>query len=133
MGSFNEKTTMVDDKSIVYSKGRHPYLVIYIGNDNGRQNGDLILAQFANTINENKRTEDLFGRYSSDEFIILPRGEMSKESIQVYCEHLRKAAQSFEFCFEQTCVRITISLGFHLAKTQRSNADTMLLLWNMKG
>jgi diguanylate cyclase (GGDEF)-like protein len=280
MGSFNEKTTIVDDKSIVYSKGRHPYLVIYIGNDNGRrfklnngfmtigrslqadisidddqisrihcviewmgdtitvedkgstngtyingqkisratlqpgvpiqlgysimkieykteaeiqseqnllpkasldvltgifnryhftklaskeiayairhklpigvivmdidnfervndlyghQNGDLILAQFANTINENKRTEDLFGRYSSDEFIILPRGEMSKESIQVYCEHLRKAAQSFEFCFEQTCVRITISLGFHLAKTQRSNADTMLLLWNMKG
>ncbi len=92
----------------------------------GHQNGDLILAQLANTINENKRIEDLFGRYSSDEFIILPRGEISKESIQVHCEHLRKAAQSFEFCFEQTCARITISLGFHLAKTQKSNADTLL-------
>ena len=92
----------------------------------GHQNGDLVLAQFANTINENKSIEDLFGRYSGDEFIILPRGEVSKEGIQVHCERIRKAAQSFEFCFEQTYVRITISLGFHLAKTRRSNADTML-------
>ena len=92
----------------------------------GHQNGDLVLAQFADTINENKRIEDLFGRYGGDEFIILPRGEISKEDIQVHCERLRKAAESFEFCFQETYVRITISLGFHLAKTQRSYADTML-------
>ncbi|MGD8961024.1 MAG: GGDEF domain-containing protein [Desulfobacterales bacterium] len=92
----------------------------------GHQNGDFVLAQFANTINENKRIEDLFGRYGGDEFMILPRGKISKEGIQVHCERIRKAAESFEFCFQETCVRITISLGFHLAKTQRSNADTML-------
>ena len=92
----------------------------------GHQNGDLVLAQFAKTINENKRTEDLFGRYGGDEFIILPRGEISKEGIQVHCERIRKAAESFEFCFDETCIRLTISLGFHLAKTQRSNADTIL-------
>ena len=92
----------------------------------GHQNGDLVLAQFAKTINENKRKEDLFGRYGGDEFIILPRGEISKDGIQVHCERIRKAAESFEFCFQETCVRISISLGFHLAKTQRSCADTML-------
>ena len=92
----------------------------------GHQNGDLVLAQFANTINENKRTEDLFGRYGGDKFIILPRGEISKEGIQVHCEHLRKAAESFQFCFQETCVRLAISLGFHLAKTQRSSTDNIL-------
>lgn len=92
----------------------------------GHQNGDLVLAQLANSINKNKRGEDLFGRYGGDEFIILPRGETSKEGIQVHCERIRKAVENFKFCFHDTCVRITISLGFHLAKIHRSNADTML-------
>lgn len=116
------------------SRHRLPIGVILMDIDNfkgvndryGHQSGDLVLAQFANTINENKRTEDLFGRYGGDEFIILPRGEISKEVIQVHCERIRNAVESFEFCFEETCVRITISLGFHLAKPKRSNADTML-------
>ena len=92
----------------------------------GHQNGDLVLAQLANTINKNKRGEDLFGRYGGDEFIILPRGETIIEGIQVHCEHIRKVVENFEFCFNDTCVQITISLGFHLAMTQRSDADTML-------
>jgi diguanylate cyclase (GGDEF)-like protein len=92
----------------------------------GHQSGDIVLAQFANTVIENKRTEDLFGRFGGDEFIILPRGEISKEGIQVHCERVRKAIESFEFCFEETCVRITISLGFHLTKAERSDTETML-------
>ncbi len=93
----------------------------------GHQSGDLVLAQLANTIVENKRTEDLFGRYGGDEFIILPRGETSKESMQVQCERIRKAIEGFEFCFEDRCIRITVSLGFHLTKAGNSDAETMLL------
>lgn len=92
----------------------------------GHQSGDLVLAQFANTVIENKRTEDLFGRYGGDEFIILPRGEISKEGMQVHCERIRKAVERFEFCFEETCVRITISLGFHLTKVESSDTELML-------
>ena len=92
----------------------------------GHQSGDLVLAQLANTIIENKRTEDLFGRYGGDEFIILPRGEISKENMQVYCERIRKAIEGFEFCFEDKCVRITISLGFHITKAGSGDTETML-------
>ena len=92
----------------------------------GHQSGDLVLAQFANTVIENKRTEDLFGRYGGDEFIILPRGEISKEGLEVHCERIRKAVESFEFCFEETCVRITISLGFHSTQVESSDTEQML-------
>ena len=92
----------------------------------GHQSGDLVLAQLANTVIENKRAEDLFGRYGGDEFIILPRGEINKESMQVHCERIRKAIAGFEFCFEDICIRITLSLGFHLTKAESSDAETML-------
>ena len=92
----------------------------------GHQSGDFILAQFANTVVENKRTEDLFARYGGEEFIVLPRGEISKEAMQVQCERIRRAVESFEFCFDETCVRLTISLGFHLMKVEGSDVETIL-------
>ena len=57
---------------------------------------------------------------------MMPRGELSKESMQVHCERMRKAIESFEFCFEDRCVRITISLGFHLTKAGSSDTETGL-------
>lgn len=92
----------------------------------GHQSGDIVLAQLANMVIENKRTEDLFGRYGGDEFIILPRGEISKESMQVHCERIRKAIEGFEFCFEDKCVRITVSLGFYLTETANTDDRTRL-------
>lgn len=92
----------------------------------GHRSGDLVLAQLANTVIENKRVEDLFGRYGGDEFIILPRGEISKEGMQLHCERMRKAIEGGEFCLEDISVQITISLGFHLTKARSSDSDTML-------
>jgi two-component system cell cycle response regulator len=92
----------------------------------GHQSGDLVLAQLANTVIENKRAEDLFGRYGGDEFIFLPRGKISKKSMQVHCERIRKAIEGFEFCFEDICVRITISLGFHLTKDGSGDIEEIL-------
>jgi two-component system cell cycle response regulator len=51
--------------------------------------------------------------------------------MQVHCERIRKAIEGFEFCFEDTCVRITISLGFHLTKA--GSADTEKILSDLIG
>jgi diguanylate cyclase (GGDEF)-like protein len=116
--------------------GRHklPIGVILMDIDNfkkvndryGHQSGDLVLAQFAKIVVENKRTEDLFGRYGGDEFIILPRGDISEEGMLAHCERIRKSVEDFEFCFEKTCARITISLGFHLTMVEKSDTEQML-------
>ena len=97
-----------------------------INDQYGHQMGDYVLERFANIIIENKRTEDLFGRYGGEEFIILPRGELTKENIYMQCERVRKAVENYEFCFDETCIRLTASLGFHLMKAKSSDIDKML-------
>ena len=92
----------------------------------GHQMGDYVLERFANIVSENKRTEDLFGRYGGEEFIILPRGEITKENIRVQCERIRKAVENFKFCFDETCIRLTASLGFHLRKVKGGDVKKML-------
>ena len=135
-GIFNRHhfTKLASMEMAYASRHKLPVGVVLMDIDNfkqvndtyGHQSGDFVLAQLANTVIENKRTEDLFGRYGGDEFIILPRGEISKEGLQVHCERIRKAIEGFEFRFEDICVRITISLGFHLTKAGNSNTETML-------
>jgi diguanylate cyclase (GGDEF)-like protein len=133
---FNKLATM---EMAYASRHKLPIGVVLMDIDNfkrvndtyGHQTGDLVLAQLANTVIENKRAEDLFGRYGGDEFIILPRGEIGKESIKVHCERIRKAIEGFEFCFEDKCVRITLSLGFHLTKA--GNSDTKAMLSDLIG
>ncbi len=135
-GIFNRHhfTKLASMEMAYASRHKLPIGVVLMDIDNfkhvndiyGHQSGDLVLAQLANTVIKNKRTEDLFGRYGGDEFIILPRGEISKDSMQVHCERIRKAIEGFGFCFEDKCVRITISLGFHLTKAASSDTETML-------
>ena len=135
-GIFNRHhfTKLASMEMAYASRHKLPIGVVLMDIDNfkhvndiyGHQSGDLVLAQLANTVIKNKRTEDLFGRYGGDEFIILPRGEISKDSMQVHCERIRKAIEGFEFCFEDKCVRITISLGFHLTQVESGNTEQML-------
>ena len=81
----------------------------------GHQMGDFVLNRFASIISANKRPEDIFARYGGEEFIILPRGELSKEGMHLNCERIRKTIEASEFAFGETRVRITVSIGFHLA------------------
>jgi two-component system, cell cycle response regulator len=80
----------------------------------GHQSGDFVLSRFANMLIENKRTEDLVGRYGGDEFIVLPRGDASREAVYAFCERIRQALESYKFNFNQSSLGVTVSIGFHL-------------------
>ena len=93
----------------------------------GHLMGDYVLERFSNIVIANKRAEDLFGRYGGEEFIILPRGHLTKENLYAHCERIRKIVENSEFCFDETCIRITVSLGFHLRKVKGRDGQKTLL------
>ncbi len=92
----------------------------------GHRMGDFVLTQFASVIRQNKRTEDIFGRYGGEEFVILPRGNIKKEDLYVQCERIRKAVEKPEIRYYGNCVRITCSLGFHLEEIKDKKIDIAL-------
>jgi diguanylate cyclase (GGDEF)-like protein len=65
-------------------------------------------------INLQRRTEDLFGRYGGEEFVILIRGNFDKERAKLFCERVRKSIESYEFNYDGKKISITISLGLCL-------------------
>jgi diguanylate cyclase (GGDEF)-like protein len=92
----------------------------------GHQMGDFVLNRFASIISGSKRPEDVFARYGGEEFIIMPRGNLSKEGMHLHCERLRGKIENSEFDFGETRVRVTISLGFHLATMDNGDQETSL-------
>ncbi len=98
----------------------------------GHQMGDFVLNQFASIINSSKRPEDVFARYGGEEFIILPRGELSRQGMRLHCERLRQIVEAADFVFGETHVRITISLGFHLAMVPSGDREISFDDWIAK-
>jgi two-component system cell cycle response regulator len=135
-GIFNRQHfTNLALKEIAYARRRKQTVGIIIIdidnferiNDNyGRTIGDLVLVQLADLIREKKRAEDLLGRYSGKKFIILTRGEVDKESIHRQCERIRRAVERFKFCHADACLKITVSIGFHLDRPDNSEVGTQI-------
>lgn len=87
-----------------------------INDTHGNQSGEFVLARAAGIISKTIRTEDLLARYTEEEFIIMPRGDINKEDMFVQCERIRKAIKDFEFRFGEEIIQITLSLGYHFEK-----------------
>jgi diguanylate cyclase (GGDEF)-like protein len=100
-----------------------------INDSYGHQVGDFVLNRFATIINANKRPEDVFARYGGEEFIILPRGDLSREGLHRQCERIRQLIEGSEFGFGDTRLRITISLGFHLAMVAADDRQSSIDEW----
>jgi len=89
-----------------------------ITDTHGNQGGKFVLARAAGIVSKTIRTEDLLARYTEEEFIIMPRGDINKEDMFVQCERIRKAVKDFEFRFGEDRIQITLSLGYHFAKME---------------
>jgi diguanylate cyclase (GGDEF)-like protein len=82
------------------------------------QTGDFVLTRFAEIINQTIRTEDLFARYNDEEFVIMPRGVVTRGDVFALCERIRHAVKNHTFRFGEDSIKITVSLGYHLEKVK---------------
>jgi two-component system cell cycle response regulator len=138
-GLFNRQYFMKRAaEELAYARRHHrPLGVIMIDIDHfklindtyGHQMGDFVLNRFASIMKACNRPEDIIARYGGEEFIILPRGDLSKERIYLHCERLRQTIEVAEFAFGETRVRMTISLGLHLAMVAERDQEPSIDDW----
>jgi diguanylate cyclase (GGDEF)-like protein len=83
----------------------------------GHPAGDQVLARIGLRVTETVRTEDLFARYGGEEFALMLREAEEREAI-ICAERCRRAVEQSEFNFNNSKVKVTISLG---VSTLRSN------------
>jgi diguanylate cyclase (GGDEF)-like protein len=91
------------------------------------QTGDFVITRFTEIINQTIRTEDLFGRYNDEEFVIMPRGVVTPEDVSALCERIRNAVKNHTFQFGEDSIKITVSLGYHLEKVKGREPNDKLV------
>jgi diguanylate cyclase (GGDEF)-like protein len=81
-----------------------------INDNHGHLAGDYVLTQLASVVRGKIRREDLFARYGGEEFaIVLP--ETDSPSAAAFAEKVRRLIEKAPFKFEDTLLRITVSVG----------------------
>lgn len=79
-------------------------------NDNlGHDTGDLVLLEFSKIVRENLRSEDIFGRWGGDEFVLLTR-ENGEEQNLLFGKNILNKISEHVF-FEGSNTKITASMG----------------------
>ncbi|MCQ2054838.1 MAG: diguanylate cyclase [Fibrobacter sp.] len=76
----------------------------------GHQAGDMVLKEIARLLKQEKRESDLLARYGGEEFILLLAG-IGPEDAKKSAERLRLAVERHRFCWKDTIIPVTISLG----------------------
>jgi diguanylate cyclase (GGDEF)-like protein len=76
----------------------------------GHHSGDYVLAEVAQILGKNIRTNDILARIGGEEFAIAAPYSNRLAAV-VLAERLRKAVEGAEFVFKDTRIPITISIG----------------------
>lgn len=76
----------------------------------GHLAGDSLLKQFATTIDQTKRQEDLFARYGGEEFMLLLRNTDINTSVSI-AEKIRSKIEKTKFVLDKQTISITVSIG----------------------
>lgn len=85
----------------------------------GHQAGDLVLEKFANAVRETLRRSDLLCRWGGEEFLMLLRGTILQEAIQV-AERLRQTISEIVFPPFDSSGLVTVSIGVATLPPHRS-------------
>lgn len=128
------------------TRSNRPFCLVLIDIDNfsainnkyGHSSGDFILREIVSRIQKNIRTEDIFGRYGGEEFLLgLPN--LSKEQAFSFLERVRKKVTRDPIEIKGKEIKVTFSAG--LANSDgtadlhviREQADKLMYLAKSRG
>jgi two-component system, cell cycle response regulator len=96
-----------------------------INDSYGHLAGDYVLKHLASTVKAKIRREDLFARYGGEEFaIVLP--EITQGNSAPFAEKIRQIVEKQDFKFENTKIRVTISMGVATIDDELADASTLI-------
>ncbi|MEA2696840.1 MAG: two-component system, cell cycle response regulator [Myxococcales bacterium] len=96
-----------------------------INDSYGHLAGDYVLKLLASTVKGKIRREDLFARYGGEEFaIVLP--EIDGSNSKPFAEKIRQIVEKQEFRFENTKIRVTISMGVSTIDDEITDAASLI-------
>ncbi len=77
----------------------------------GHLAGDYVLSGLVALISEQKRTEDLIGRYGGDEFLVLLRGLKEGKGAVAFSNRIREQVADSDFVYDGRRMPVTVSIG----------------------
>lgn len=81
-----------------------------INDRHGHQAGDLVLAQVANTIKKQLRSNDVLARYGGEEFVAL-MAQCSDDTASEIAERIRRSVQALQIVYNNQTIPVTLSAG----------------------
>jgi len=76
----------------------------------GHLAGDYALVTLSNVVAQTIRQEDVFARYGGEEFAVICRG-VDLQGASAFGERIRRIVQAQLFLYQETEIRVTISVG----------------------
>jgi len=92
----------------------------------GHQAGDAVLRSLAASLRRMVRIEDLLARYGGEEFVVAARG-IDEQSAGVFAERIRGSVELLEIPWEDSRLRITVSVGLAHMGARRYPASEALV------